>query len=53
MRATFKNNLKETTGVHFHGQRLPNNMDGVPHVTQDPIKPGESFTYEFVARITG
>src|SRR5918994_453061 len=32
VRATFKNNLAETTGIHFHGQRLPNNMDGVPHV---------------------
>ena len=27
-------------------------MDG-PHVTQDPIRPGESFTYEFVARTPG
>jgi manganese oxidase len=53
VRATFTNNLSETTGIHFHGQRLPNNMDGVPHVTQDPIKPGDSFTYEFVARTPG
>ncbi len=53
VRAIFTNNLDETTGIHFHGQRLPNNMDGVPHVTQDPIQPGESFTYEFVARTTG
>jgi FtsP/CotA-like multicopper oxidase with cupredoxin domain len=53
IRATFTNNMSETTGVHFHGQRLPNNMDGVPHVTQDPIKPGESFTYEFTARTPG
>ena len=53
VRATFKNNLDESTGIHFHGQRLPNAMDGVPHVTQDPIQPGESFTYEFVARTTG
>lgn len=53
VRAIFKNNLKETTGVHFHGQRLPNKMDGVPQVTQDPIKPGSSFTYEFVARTPG
>jgi FtsP/CotA-like multicopper oxidase with cupredoxin domain len=53
VRAIFKNNLDETTGVHFHGQRLPNNMDGVPHITQDPIKPGESFSYEFVARTPG
>ena len=40
MRAIFKNNLKESTGVHFHGQRLPNAMDGVPHITQEPIPPG-------------
>jgi FtsP/CotA-like multicopper oxidase with cupredoxin domain len=53
VRAIFTNNLDETTGVHFHGQRLPNNMDGVPHVTQEPIKPGESFTYEFIARTPG
>jgi FtsP/CotA-like multicopper oxidase with cupredoxin domain len=53
VRAVFTNQLGETTGVHFHGQRLPNNMDGVPHVTQDPIQPGASFTYEFVARTPG
>ena len=53
IRAVFKNNLDESTGVHFHGQRLPNKMDGVPHITQDPIEPGESFTYEFVARTPG
>jgi FtsP/CotA-like multicopper oxidase with cupredoxin domain len=53
VRAIFTNKLDETTGVHFHGQRVPNAMDGVPHVTQDPIKPGESFTYEFVARTPG
>jgi FtsP/CotA-like multicopper oxidase with cupredoxin domain len=53
IRAIFKNNLTESTGIHFHGQRLPNNMDGVPHITQDPIQPGQSFTYEFVARTTG
>jgi manganese oxidase len=53
VRATFTNNMRESTGIHFHGQKLPNNMDGVPHVTQDPILPGESFTYEFVARTPG
>ncbi len=53
IRAVFRNNLRETTGIHFHGQRLPNNMDGVPHITQDPIQPGDSFAYEFVATTTG
>jgi FtsP/CotA-like multicopper oxidase with cupredoxin domain len=53
IRAVFKNNLSESTGVHFHGQRIPNAMDGVPHVTQEPVKPGASFAYEFVARTPG
>jgi FtsP/CotA-like multicopper oxidase with cupredoxin domain len=53
IRVVFTNNLHESTGIHFHGQRLPNNMDGVPHVTQDPILPGASFTYEFTATATG
>ena len=53
VRAIFTNKLDETTGIHFHGQRLPNSMDGVPHITQDPIQPGASFTYEFTARTTG
>ena len=53
VRATFRNNMDESTGIHFHGQRLPNNQDGVPHITQDPIEPGASFTYEFTARTVG
>ncbi len=53
VRAIFTNNMDESTGIHFHGQRLPNAMDGVPHVTQEPIQPGASFTYEFVARTPG
>ena len=53
VRAVFRNNLAESTGIHFHGQSLPNAMDGVPHVTQDPIEPGQSWTYEFVAKPAG
>ena len=53
IRAIFKNNMNESTGIHFHGQKLPNRMDGVPHITQDPILPGESFTYQFSARTVG
>jgi FtsP/CotA-like multicopper oxidase with cupredoxin domain len=53
VRAIFTNNLDESTGIHFHGQKLPNAMDGVPHITQDPIQPGDSFTYEFTARTVG
>jgi FtsP/CotA-like multicopper oxidase with cupredoxin domain len=53
VRAVFTNKMAETTGIHFHGQKLPNAMDGVPHVTQEPIAPGASFTYEFTARTPG
>ena len=53
IRAIFKNNMQESTGIHFHGQALPNNMDGVPLITQDPIHPGDSFTYEFTAKTVG
>ena len=53
VRAIFKNNLPESTGIHFHGQRVPNAMDGVPLITQPPIQPGERFIYEFMARSVG
>ena len=50
VRAIFTNNLKETTGVHFHGVEFADFFqDGVPFVTQLPIVPGESYTYEFTA----
>ena len=42
-----KNNLKESTTVHWHGIDVPNEMDGVPDVTQEQIKPGATFTYAF------
>ena len=45
--------MDESTGIHFHGQELPNAMDGVPFVTQPPIYPGEQFTYEFTAKPSG
>jgi FtsP/CotA-like multicopper oxidase with cupredoxin domain len=41
------NELPESTAVHLHGVRIPNAMDGVPDVTQEPIKPGGTFTYSF------
>jgi FtsP/CotA-like multicopper oxidase with cupredoxin domain len=41
------NDLPEPTVVHWHGVRLPNAMDGVPHLTQAPIAPGASFEYRF------
>jgi FtsP/CotA-like multicopper oxidase with cupredoxin domain len=53
VRAIVRNNLAESTSVHWHGVRVPNKMDGVPFITQPPIKPGETFVYEFVARPFG
>lgn len=47
------NNMNESTAVHWHGLRTPNSQDGVPFITQPPIKPGETFTYEFVAKPAG
>jgi FtsP/CotA-like multicopper oxidase with cupredoxin domain len=43
------NELPESTSIHFHGITTPNAMDGTTDVTQDPVKPGETFTYSFVA----
>lgn len=48
-----KNHLQQDTAVHWHGLRVPNEMDGVPHVTQHPIPPGGSFDYRFELRDSG
>lgn len=47
------NRLPEPTAVHWHGQRLPNGMDGVAGLTQPAIPPGRSFVYEFILRRSG
>jgi len=41
------NKLNEETSLHWHGLFLPNRMDGVPFLTQMPIKPGETYIYKF------
>ncbi|MBS4045100.1 MAG: multicopper oxidase family protein [Alphaproteobacteria bacterium] len=53
LRAVLKNNLTQDTTIHWHGIRLPNAMDGVPGLTQKPVKPGESFTYDFACQDAG
>jgi FtsP/CotA-like multicopper oxidase with cupredoxin domain len=47
------NKLPEHTSMHWHGQRLPNGMDGVGGLTQPQIKPGQTYVYEFEARRPG
>ena len=49
VKVVLTNNLAESTTIHYHGVRVPNEMDGVPPYTQAPVKPGETFTYEFEA----
>ncbi|WP_099864917.1 multicopper oxidase family protein [Pararhizobium haloflavum] len=49
LRIVVENALDEETTAHWHGVRVPNAMDGVPHLTQAPIPPGETFTYAFEA----
>ena len=53
VRINVKNELSQSTSIHYHGLELPNAQDGVPFITQPPIKPGESFTYEFVVPNSG
>lgn len=53
VRVVLHNKLDQPTTLHFHGVRVPNSMDGVPVITQDPVMPGESFTYEFTLRNSG
>ncbi len=53
VRIILKNELQEPTSIHWHGLILPNAMDGVPFVTQPSVRPGQRFTYEFVARPSG
>ncbi len=41
------NNLNEETALHWHGLHLPNQYDGVPYLTQMPIKPHTTYLYKF------
>ena len=47
------NKLPEHTSIHWHGQRLPNGMDGVAGLNQPAIQPGKTFVYEFIAKRPG
>ena len=47
VRLIVHNKLPEDTTVHFHGIEMPVAHDGIPYVTQDPIRPGQTHVYEF------
>jgi FtsP/CotA-like multicopper oxidase with cupredoxin domain len=53
VRVTLTNDLPESTAIHFHGLELPVALDGVPFITQPPVKPGETYTYEFTVPNAG
>jgi hypothetical protein len=53
IRINVTNRLPEPTTVHWHGLILPNGMDGPANITQRPIQPGETFTYEFTTEQSG
>lgn len=53
VRVVLKNELPESTSIHFHGLIVPNDQDGVPFITQPPVKPGASYTYEFTVSNAG
>ena len=50
VRIVVTNEMDQPTIMHFHGLTVPNAMDGVPYITQDPIVPGRFFTYEFTVQ---
>jgi FtsP/CotA-like multicopper oxidase with cupredoxin domain len=47
VRARLTNALPDETTIHWHGINLVNTMDGVPGITQEAVRPGELFEYEF------
>jgi FtsP/CotA-like multicopper oxidase with cupredoxin domain len=49
----FRNDIEMPTTVHWHGLRLDNRYDGVPGLTQAPVRPGETFRYEVRFADTG
>ncbi len=53
VRVRLVNNLEEPTSIHWHGIRITNAMDGVSGLTQEAVKPGETFEYDFIAPDAG
>jgi len=53
VRIVFDNHLPEPTSMHWHGFEIPNEMDGAPGSSQDPVKPGGRFVYEFTLHQEG
>ena len=52
-RIRLKNSMDVATSVHWHGVLLPYRQDGVPYVSNPPIEPGETATFEFTIKQAG
>ncbi|WP_282155996.1 multicopper oxidase family protein [Cytobacillus gottheilii] len=53
VKINLKNELSDPVTIHWHGIRVPNEMDGIPGVTQNAVQPGDTFTYEFTPEDPG
>ncbi len=53
LRIVVNNNMDIDSSIHWHGVLLPNNQDGVPNITTDPIKAGGQLVYEYNVEQTG
>lgn len=53
VKIVLKNELPVATTIHWHGIAVPNDMDGVPELSQTPVQPGKTFTYTFTAKDPG
>jgi FtsP/CotA-like multicopper oxidase with cupredoxin domain len=53
LRLIVENTVPEPFSMHWHGLEIPNDMDGMPGISQDPIPPNGRFVYEFTVRQNG
>ncbi len=53
VRVIFENGLPESTSIHWHGLEVPMEQDGVPFISQKPVPPGGTHTYEFTVHQEG
>lgn len=53
LRVVVENRLPQDTTIHWHGLRVPNDQDGVPYLTQEPISVGGRYVYEFICPDAG
>jgi FtsP/CotA-like multicopper oxidase with cupredoxin domain len=50
VRIVLQNQMDQPTVLHLHGMTVPNGVDGVPYITQEPVMPGSSYAYEFTVQ---